>query len=308
MNKPFILMLLLFSSTAFADDLTGRWRGNDGGIYYITQIDNRLVWYGQDSRRRPVWSNVFNGRVHGRHIRGRWVDVPKGHTLGDGRLELKIRRHGNVMVVIKQTGGFSATRLKRIRRPRPQSYYRDEFDSDYNQSYDQFEEEHSRRQHEKSVADATTSPNECFTFNPRQLTVEYIDGGWKLLSGEYFLEDFANRKGEAQTSMAMIKHYRMNEFCSVGGLNTEFKYLLSHGKVPVGKYFNEYCVRFRRHRLRMRNINGHWKIGDGNFWMFDFGNQRRDAKRAISIMKKYPFRYACYVGNQSTRHFRYFRR
>jgi hypothetical protein len=36
------------------------------------------------------YSNVFKGTISGTTIRGDWVGVPRGETLGGGRLTLKI--------------------------------------------------------------------------------------------------------------------------------------------------------------------------------------------------------------------------
>ena len=77
-------------------NLTGRWEGDDGGMYFLRQIDHELWWYGQradfdrryddrrdrddrrDDRRRFsrrfLWSNVFHGYIGNREIVGSWVD------------------------------------------------------------------------------------------------------------------------------------------------------------------------------------------------------------------------------------------
>ena len=50
-------------------DLTGVWNCDDGGTYYLTQIDNTLWWYGESAPVMPVngarWSNVVNGSIDG---------------------------------------------------------------------------------------------------------------------------------------------------------------------------------------------------------------------------------------------------
>lgn len=308
MTKIFVFCILFIASgVSIADDLTGRWRGSDGGIYYLSQVGDRIYWYGQDSRRRPVWSNVFTGRLRGRNIRGHWSDVPKGHTQGHGRLELQIRRRGGVLRVTYQTGGFSASRLRRIRGPRSDQYYQDNSDYDFNPQYDRFDAEPDGGGGYDGLRDATTSKNECFRFNPRRLTLRKINGHWLLVSGNYFLEDFGRHRRRASQALSIVRHYRMNEFCSVGGPGSDFRFLLSSGRSPQGRFTNEYCADFRRNRLRMRRFGRNWKVGDDSFWLFEFSN-RSDANHALQLLRKHRFRYACYVGDPPERHFRYLRR
>jgi hypothetical protein len=45
-----------------APGLTGYWRGNDQGDYYIRQIGNEVVWVGLDSTTDGAgWTHMFRG-------------------------------------------------------------------------------------------------------------------------------------------------------------------------------------------------------------------------------------------------------
>ena len=50
-------------------DLTGAWAGNDGGIYYVRQLDSVIWWNGMSSRdQEPTlpgreWNNVGRGEI-----------------------------------------------------------------------------------------------------------------------------------------------------------------------------------------------------------------------------------------------------
>lgn len=97
-------------------DLTGVWMGDDGGIYYIRQQGNDLVWFGELFGR---FSNVFrctipSGLRAGSVVRGSWADVPKGGAGGNGTLSLQIR---DAFTLIRQdaTGGFGGTRWDRLK-------------------------------------------------------------------------------------------------------------------------------------------------------------------------------------------------
>jgi hypothetical protein len=78
-------------------DLSGIWSGNDGGIYYIKQIDSCVWWSGMsyfvDSGQYPgqEWIMTFRGTIDGEgFIRGDFVDV-KSSNPGSGTLTIQAR-------------------------------------------------------------------------------------------------------------------------------------------------------------------------------------------------------------------------
>lgn len=58
----------------------------------------------------------------------------------------------------------------------------------------------------------------------------------------------------------------------------------------------EDCISFNPHTTQVKHVNGHWKIVDGSHWMFDFGNNESEARQSLATIKKYGFRYSCFVG------------
>ncbi|XHR81307.1 MAG: hypothetical protein ACFKPT_24255 [Gloeotrichia echinulata GP01] len=94
-------------------DLTGKWQGNDGGIYYLRQLNNKLWWYGEKSATNPNWSNVFEGTIGDSKISGKWADVPKGLILQNGDLVVRITS-ANHLKAISKTGGFGGSEWTRI--------------------------------------------------------------------------------------------------------------------------------------------------------------------------------------------------
>ncbi|WP_025667373.1 hypothetical protein [Aquimarina megaterium] len=109
-------------------NITGVWRGDDNGTYYINQdpVTNRVVWFGEHPQAEAVtepgavperWSNIFisedsnnAGRFH-----GPWVDVPKAALRNQGHLNLLVTGTGGPSSIrrisIEQTGGFGGTEL-----------------------------------------------------------------------------------------------------------------------------------------------------------------------------------------------------
>lgn len=102
------VFFLVLSSSAFAD-LTGRWAGNDTGTYYIKQIGNEVMWYGESSVTSPNWSNVAHGTFSNGNLILRWADVPKGNAMQSGILILRVSPNGRQITAVTKTGGFGGS-------------------------------------------------------------------------------------------------------------------------------------------------------------------------------------------------------
>jgi hypothetical protein len=79
-----------------AVDLTGTWAANDGGVYYLRQLDDEIWWLGMSGRGQPLvdrgvrWTNVFHGTLSGDTITGTYADVPQGRILDKGPVVMKL--------------------------------------------------------------------------------------------------------------------------------------------------------------------------------------------------------------------------
>jgi len=63
-----------------------------------------------------------------------------------------------------------------------------------------------------------------------------------------------------------------------------------------GGIANEDCIPFNPSTAHAANIQGDWKLVDGNMWMLSFGNKQAEAQRAALIVKHYQFNKQCFVG------------
>jgi hypothetical protein len=86
-----------YESDTVSVAISGVWRGNDGGTYWIRQIGRCVWWAGASDNSDPrrvgrAFTNVFRGvlTADGRTISGSWSDVPNGATRGSGRLTLAV--------------------------------------------------------------------------------------------------------------------------------------------------------------------------------------------------------------------------
>lgn len=96
------------SVSQVSQNLTGRWRANDGGTYYISQRGNTVWWYGESGDGGSTWTNVFHGTIQGNRVVGEWSDVPKGRVDQSGEMELQIDSAGRLSA-IRKTGGFGGS-------------------------------------------------------------------------------------------------------------------------------------------------------------------------------------------------------
>lgn len=95
--------------------LTGAWRGDDGGVYYIREVGDCVWWFGTDvadidpgKTGQQGFSNVAAGRVDGTEIELEWADLPLGNILGGGGLTVTIDEGGDSLRVTEQRGAWGA--------------------------------------------------------------------------------------------------------------------------------------------------------------------------------------------------------
>jgi len=97
-------------------DLTGVWRSQDQGNYYVRQLGNDIIWVGMSPDEGQTWTNAFVGKLSGDTITGNWADVPRGKVQGSGTLTLKVTNDGG-KISIQKTGStgspFGATTWER---------------------------------------------------------------------------------------------------------------------------------------------------------------------------------------------------
>lgn len=136
---------------------------------------------------------------------------------------------------------------------------------------------------------------DCIRFEPHNLQVEQEGNNYFLLDGGMSLIAFDNHE-EAEISKEVMLRYHLNQQCFVGRPNASFKYFLTDGQAPTGDMGNEDCLGFNPNNISVKNVQGRWKIVDGDHWLFDFGNSEQEARQAFAIIKKYGFTKTCFVG------------
>lgn len=136
---------------------------------------------------------------------------------------------------------------------------------------------------------------DCVSFNPATTTAALVGGRWKVVDGNHWLFDFGSNRSAARQTVEVIKHYNMNRSCFVGRPDASFHYMTISGAAPSGAMPGEDCVAFNPATATVANVNGSWKIVDGNHWLFDFGSKKSEADQTLEIIRKYGFTRSCFV-------------
>ena len=126
----------------------------------------------------------------------------------------------------------------------------------------------------------------------------------------------------ARKTLAIIKHYKVDRRCSIGGarwpapFRPSMKYFTVNGQAPSGAYPGEESVAFDPNNLQVKFVTfpkppiRSWKIIEGNnifsLPRLDFKDSEIQAHRGLEIIKKYGFTHLCFVGG--TNEVMYFRR
>jgi len=268
--RIFLILFLFSLSTAVHSALSGIWKGDKGGTFYIQETRGNVYWYAEQLSRNPYWAHVFNGKLKDLEIKGNWVDIPKGKRRSQGRLIAEVTPDGKYIII--KGAGYDADRLYRWEN-KPVSP-----DSD------------------AVLIRPPVLEERCRNFNPAFTKVEFVQGRWVISDGGNILFDFDRNKSEADQALKIIKHYRMDSFCRLNQANPVMPYLLVNKQAPIGKMLEEDCIVFDPGRLKVAEVGDGWKLVDTNQWVFDFGNDVNAAKKSLELIRKYRFTRSCFVG------------
>jgi hypothetical protein len=136
---------------------------------------------------------------------------------------------------------------------------------------------------------------DCVYFTPGNLVVQQQGSTWVLLDGTHGVAGFPTA-AEANRALAVIRNYGLTTHCFGIRPNPVFEYWLSRGEVPRGSMSGEDCLPWNTARLEVRQVNGDWRIMEGELSDMSFGTNEGDARRALALIKKYGFDETCFVG------------
>ncbi len=93
-------------------NLSGVYRCDDGGTYYIRTVGSEIFWYGKGNG----WANVFHGTFVGQNrYKGKWADVPTGGARNSGSLTIQRRPNPKTLFRVARKGPFAGKTWTKIR-------------------------------------------------------------------------------------------------------------------------------------------------------------------------------------------------
>lgn len=114
---------------------------------------------------------------------------------------------------------------------------------------------------------------------------------------------FGNQKRKAISALNVIKSYEVSQSCTIGSM----QYLLTNDGAPRKDLEGQDCIPFELNKLKIKRLNGKYKITSDNVAILDLGKNQADAKTALKMLKKYGFKNLCYVSRNEPV-FMYFKR
>lgn len=97
------------------DQMTGTWESDTKGIYYIRQIQEKIVWVGISRDFGSTWCRVASGSIVEDTVILEWTDMPKGskrlHLTG--KLELKWHKSESLLTRV-DSSQYPAKQWKRL--------------------------------------------------------------------------------------------------------------------------------------------------------------------------------------------------
>ena len=136
---------------------------------------------------------------------------------------------------------------------------------------------------------------DCIGFNTSK--VHYVqEGSQYLITDNYSRMLMAPNLAEAKKIVKVLTFYDLNRSCFIGRPDPSFTYYTKNGVSPVGPMPGEDCISFNVDNIEVKQINGRWKIVDGDHWMFDFESNKEEAEQTFCTIKKYRWTKSCFVG------------
>jgi len=298
----FLAITVALSATADSQaarlrDFAGRWINQDADTGGITRINIRvnngdatLRAWGSCSPRDCDW-----GRVTAQPYSTSVSDSPRQRTKA---LVASFRTTSGERWVITEKAGNSRIRAQVFTR-----FAAGSSRNNYTRTYT-FRRASGSSPPAPAPAPAPAPPpppsssleEDCVNFDWRRIELRRIHSDWKIVDGSHWIMSFGDNRAEALQALQAMRHYRMTQHCFVGRPNPSMTYCLTDGRPPSGSMHGEDCLSFDPDRLRVRRINHRWKIVQGSRYLMDFGDNRREARKALNIIQRHGFRKTCFIG------------
>jgi hypothetical protein len=147
-----------------------------------------------------------------------------------------------------------------------------------------------------AAASAVPASEECISIRPEKVKLKLRAGQWVIVDGDKTLLDFQSDMVNALTALKIIQHYQFNAQCFIGRADGGMQYFKSKKGIPSGSYLAEDAVEFDPNLLEVKQVEGRWKVVQGEMILMDFNASEANARLALDTIKRNGFRYQCFVG------------
>ncbi|HWD29184.1 MAG TPA: hypothetical protein VG387_18565 [Rhizomicrobium sp.] len=142
---------------------------------------------------------------------------------------------------------------------------------------------------------ASAPGEDCQPFAPGQVRVSNTNSGWRLGDFARTLVTFL-RRDDAVRGQALLGVYHFDEQCVVGREHMTMVYWKRAGLVPKESLKGELCAAVDPAAIAAEERDGSWTVGTGRTALLDFGDDRADAERAVSVIRTYRLARQCFAG------------
>jgi hypothetical protein len=146
-----------------------------------------------------------------------------------------------------------------------------------------------------AVASDLSFTEECAEFNWQDVVVQFMDGGWNVVVGDVGTLSFGSQ-ADAARAAEIIQHYQFTEQCSVAVDSGSMQYWKRDNAMPSLGIADEDCVFSNPDTTQAAEVNGRWKVIDGDHWLLDFGSRQTEAREAAWVIHHYRLNRQCFVG------------
>lgn len=97
-------------------DVSGGWKCSNGGRYYVRQVNDLIVWFGETDFKKgeiPYYANLGVGKRSGQTLDMQFFNLHKGQVRGMGKIKIKVASGGKTLTSIsgRPSDGTDGTAL-----------------------------------------------------------------------------------------------------------------------------------------------------------------------------------------------------
>lgn len=134
-------------------------------------------------------------------------------------------------------------------------------------------------------------------FRNQEVRLESRRGGWSIAAGGQTLREFGASYNDAGKALRAIRAERFDSFASVGKARPPFEVWLADGQPPGPPSLRSMTMPFDVANLRVAAVGSMWCLRDGKRIVFNFGDSKADAERALAVCKQYGFNLLVLIGS-----------